>query len=128
MDELAEFGAVVLVVAGGVLLALVASKLSGIGRRASEHRGDGRPTVDDGWMLGQLSTVYFQAYKVAFDAAQQAERAFRFERAGFVAEAYLAASANGYSDSRLPLPPSVNRIWIWYVRPVRCSTSLSMKK
>ena len=33
-----------------------------------------------GWMLGQLSTVYFQAYKVAFDAAQQAERAFRFER------------------------------------------------
>jgi hypothetical protein len=34
-----------------------------------------------GWMLGQLSTVYFQAYKVAFDAAQQAERAFRFERA-----------------------------------------------
>jgi hypothetical protein len=33
-----------------------------------------------GWMLGQLSAVYFQAYKVAFDAAQQAERAFRFER------------------------------------------------
>ena len=33
-----------------------------------------------GWMLGQLSGVYFQAYKVAFDAAQQAERAFRFER------------------------------------------------
>ena len=29
---------------------------------------------------GQLSGVYFQAYKVAFDAAQQAERAFRFER------------------------------------------------
>ncbi len=28
MDELADFGAVVLVVAGGVLLALVASKLS----------------------------------------------------------------------------------------------------
>jgi hypothetical protein len=33
-----------------------------------------------GWMLGQLSTAYFQAYKLAFDAAQQAERAFRFER------------------------------------------------
>ena len=33
-----------------------------------------------GWMIGQLSAVYFQAYKVAFDAAQQAERAFRFER------------------------------------------------
>src|SRR5207245_973428 len=33
-----------------------------------------------GWMLGQVSGVYFQAYKVAFDAAQHAERAFRFER------------------------------------------------
>jgi len=31
-------------------------------------------------MLGQVSGVYFQAYKVAFDAAQQAERAFKFER------------------------------------------------
>src|SRR5262249_13671679 len=33
-----------------------------------------------GWMLGQLSAVYFQAYKLAFDAAQQAERSYRFER------------------------------------------------
>ncbi|MFA5908776.1 MAG: neuraminidase-like domain-containing protein [Vicinamibacterales bacterium] len=33
-----------------------------------------------GWMLGQLSGVYFQGYKVAFDAAQHAERAFRFDR------------------------------------------------
>ncbi|MEQ1729529.1 MAG: neuraminidase-like domain-containing protein, partial [Vicinamibacterales bacterium] len=33
-----------------------------------------------GWMLGQISGTYFQAYKLAFDAAQQAERAFRFER------------------------------------------------
>ncbi|MDP2320392.1 MAG: hypothetical protein Q8O42_13765, partial [Acidobacteriota bacterium] len=33
-----------------------------------------------GWMLGQLSGVYFQGYKVAFDAAQHAERAFRFSR------------------------------------------------
>lgn len=30
--------------------------------------------------------------------------AFRFERAGFVAEASLVASVNGYSDARLPLP------------------------
>lgn len=30
--------------------------------------------------------------------------AFRFERAGFVAEAFFLASANGYSDARLPLP------------------------
>ncbi|MDX2019474.1 MAG: neuraminidase-like domain-containing protein [Deltaproteobacteria bacterium] len=33
-----------------------------------------------GWMLGQVSTAYFQAYKFAFDAALQAERGFRFER------------------------------------------------
>jgi hypothetical protein len=33
-----------------------------------------------GWMLGQLSAFYFEVYKVAFDAAQQAERAHRFER------------------------------------------------
>ena len=29
---------------------------------------------------GDASDLYFQAYKVAFDAAQQAERALRFER------------------------------------------------
>lgn len=33
-----------------------------------------------GWMLGQLSGVYFQAYKTAFDCAKLAERALRFER------------------------------------------------
>jgi hypothetical protein len=29
------------------------------------------------WMVGQLSTVYFQAYQLAYDAAKAAERAFR---------------------------------------------------
>jgi hypothetical protein len=33
-----------------------------------------------GWMLGQLATVHFQAYKLAFDSAKLAERALRFER------------------------------------------------
>ena len=33
-----------------------------------------------GWMLGQLSTVHFQAYKFAFDMAKLAERAVQFER------------------------------------------------
>jgi len=52
-----------------------------------------------GWMLGQLSGVYFQAYKVAFDAAQQAERAFRFERAepssSFIQFSYWDSLKNG---------------------------------
>lgn len=31
------------------------------------------------WMVGQLSTVYFQAYKLAFDMARRAQRAMQFE-------------------------------------------------
>jgi peptidoglycan hydrolase-like protein with peptidoglycan-binding domain len=31
------------------------------------------------WMVGQLSTVYFQAYQLAYDMAKRAEAAFRFE-------------------------------------------------
>ena len=31
------------------------------------------------WMLQQITTVYFQAYKLAFDMAQRAEKAFRLE-------------------------------------------------
>jgi len=33
-----------------------------------------------GWMLGQISTTYFQAYKLAFDTAKLAERGLQFER------------------------------------------------
>jgi Tc toxin complex TcA C-terminal TcB-binding domain len=33
-----------------------------------------------GWMLSQVSAVYFQTYKLAYDTAKRAERAFRFER------------------------------------------------
>jgi hypothetical protein len=33
------------------------------------------------WMVGQLSALYFQAYKLTWDVAKRAERAFRHERA-----------------------------------------------
>lgn len=32
-----------------------------------------------GWMLSQISAVYFQSYKLAYDVAKRAERAFRFD-------------------------------------------------
>lgn len=32
------------------------------------------------WMANRLSSLYFQTYKIAFDAAKQAEKAFQFER------------------------------------------------
>src|SRR5262249_38869882 len=32
-----------------------------------------------GWMQGQLAGLYFQTYKLAFDLAKKAERAFRHE-------------------------------------------------
>jgi hypothetical protein len=32
-----------------------------------------------GWMIGQLATVYFQVYQLAYDLAKRAERAFRHE-------------------------------------------------
>lgn len=32
-----------------------------------------------GWMLGQVLTVYFQSYQLAYDMAKRAERAFGFE-------------------------------------------------
>jgi hypothetical protein len=31
------------------------------------------------WMQGQIRQIYFQAYQLAYDAAQRAERAYRFE-------------------------------------------------
>jgi hypothetical protein len=33
------------------------------------------------WMVGQLSTLYFQSYQLAYDHAKQAERAYRHELA-----------------------------------------------
>lgn len=34
-----------------------------------------------GWMIGQLATVYFQAYQLTYDLSKRAERAFRHELA-----------------------------------------------
>ena len=31
------------------------------------------------WQIGQISSVYFQSYKLAYDLAKRAERCFRFE-------------------------------------------------
>ncbi|NOT50226.1 MAG: hypothetical protein HOP10_03005 [Chitinophagaceae bacterium] len=31
------------------------------------------------WLIGQISAVYFQSYKMAYDLAKQAEKSFRFE-------------------------------------------------
>ena len=33
-----------------------------------------------GWMQSQISAVFFQTYKLAYDVAKRAERAYRFER------------------------------------------------
>jgi hypothetical protein len=32
-----------------------------------------------GWMVGQLSGIYFQSYRLAYDVAKRAERAYRYE-------------------------------------------------
>ena len=37
------------------------------------------------WMIGQISTLYFQAYQLAYDTALQTERCFRLELADFMA-------------------------------------------
>ncbi len=47
------------------------------------------------WMLGQLSTVYFQSYKLAFDMARRAQRALQYE----LAKPDLSFIEFGYWDS-----------------------------
>ena len=49
-----------------------------------------------GWMVDQISAVYFQAYKLAFDVANRAERCFRYEM-GLTTSSYVGF---GYWDSR----------------------------
>lgn len=61
-----------------------------------------------GWMIGQLSGVYFQAYKFAFDTAKIAERAFQFERgdasAHYIEFSYWDSLKKGlYAGERLLL-------------------------
>ena len=60
------------------------------------------------WMLSQLAAVHFQVYKFAFDAAQQAQRAFQFERAdataSFIEFAYWDSLKRGlFAGERLLL-------------------------
>jgi Tc toxin complex TcA C-terminal TcB-binding domain/Neuraminidase-like domain/PA14 domain/Salmonella virulence plasmid 28.1kDa A protein len=47
------------------------------------------------WMVGQISTVFFQCYQMAYDLATQAEVGFRFER-GLTTSSYIQF---GYWDS-----------------------------
>jgi len=49
------------------------------------------------WMANRLSGLYFQSYKLAFDLAKQAERAFQFEFGAKESETYINF---GYWDSR----------------------------
>lgn len=52
-----------------------------------------------GWMQGQLSSLHFQAYKLAFQVARKAERAFRHELgvpdAGFIQFGYWDSLKKG---------------------------------
>jgi hypothetical protein len=47
------------------------------------------------WMVGQISTVFFQCYQMAYDLATRAEAAFRFERC-LTTSSYITF---GYWDS-----------------------------
>ncbi len=47
------------------------------------------------WMLTQVSALYFQTYKLTYDMAKRAERAYRFER-GLSSSSYIQF---GYWDS-----------------------------
>ncbi len=48
------------------------------------------------WYVGQLSTVYFQAYQLAYDLARKAEQAYRFELGDQTSPAIIQF---GYWDS-----------------------------
>ncbi|MEO5874006.1 MAG: hemopexin repeat-containing protein [Streptosporangiaceae bacterium] len=51
-----------------------------------------------GWMVGQLSGLYFQTYHLAYEMARSAERAFEYERsgsAGIIQPAYWDSRRNG---------------------------------
>lgn len=50
------------------------------------------------WMIGQVSSVYFQTYQMAFDLAQQAQKAFQYERNNndaFISFAYWDSMKKG---------------------------------
>ncbi|SNY38429.1 hemopexin repeat-containing protein [Paractinoplanes atraurantiacus] len=50
------------------------------------------------WMAGRMSSLYFQAYQLAYDTATAAERAYQFEHGSqerFIAPAYWESRRNG---------------------------------
>jgi hypothetical protein len=47
------------------------------------------------WMLSQISAIFFQSYKLAYDVAKRAERTYRFER-GLTSSSFIQF---GYWDS-----------------------------
>ncbi len=50
------------------------------------------------WMVSQLSAIYYQTYKNAFDLAKSAEKAFQFERG--IKESEATFIGGGYWDSQ----------------------------
>ena len=48
------------------------------------------------WMIGQISTVYFSAYKLSYDLAKRAEQTFMFELADNSGDSFIGY---GYWDS-----------------------------
>jgi hypothetical protein len=58
------------------------------------------------WMIGQVSSVYFRAYKLAYDFAKKAERSYRFELANddtFIGFGYWDSLKKGLQCSDLLL-------------------------
>lgn len=55
-----------------------------------------------GWMIGQISSVYFGAYKLAHDVAKKAERSYQFELGrddSFIAYGYWDSMKKGLESS-----------------------------
>ncbi len=58
------------------------------------------------WMISQISSVYFRAYKLAFDVAKKAERCYRFELGNndtFIAPGYWDSLKKGLQSADLLL-------------------------
>src|SRR5215216_380793 len=61
-----------------------------------------------GWMLSQISAVFFQTYKLAFDTPKQAEKAYRYEL-GLTASNFIQF---GYWDSLRKGLLSGEQLWL----------------
>lgn len=48
------------------------------------------------WMIGQISTVYFQSYQLAYDLAKKAEQCYQYELGEFGNSNFIQF---GYWDS-----------------------------